>query len=183
MYVAEVAAVCASGPVWISPECIQGEARDVVKNPQLCDAIDRAVELAGMKAGAHEAAETCGNTGFVVHTVSLALFCLLRFGDNPLQALQQAISAGGDTDSIGAILGGWLGTLHGEAGLPARLINRIHDGPFGPSHLRRLATCLSHVRTGESSQVPRYSPAAALTRNIALYPVILGHGFRRILPF
>jgi ADP-ribosylglycohydrolase len=183
MYVAEVAAVCASSSGSISPECFQGEARGVVKNPQLCDAIDRAVELAGRKVGVHEAAETCGNTGFVVHTVPFALFCLLRFGDDPLKTLQEAISAGGDTDSIGAILGGWLGTLHGEAGVPGKLINRIHDGPFGPSHLRKLATYLSNVRTGEPSLVPRYSQAAALTRNLALYPVILGHGLRRILPF
>jgi ADP-ribosylglycohydrolase len=183
VYVAEVAAICARGPGRMSPECFQGEARGLVENRELRHAIDHAAELAGRKVGVHEAAETCGNTGFVVHTVSLALFCLLRFGADPLNALQEAISAGGDTDSIGAILGGWLGTLHGEAGLPGILISRIHDGPFGPSHLRALATYLSHVRTGETSRVPRYSPAAALTRNLALYPVILGHGLRRILPF
>jgi ADP-ribosyl-[dinitrogen reductase] hydrolase len=31
--------------------------------------------------------------------------------------------------------------------------------------------------------VPRYSAPAAFARNLALYPVILGHGFRRLVPF
>jgi len=183
LYVAEVAAACASSSGRISTDCFQGEARCVVKNPQLGDAIDRAVELADQKVGVKVAANSCGNTGFVVHTVPFALFCFLRFGDDPLQALTEAISAGGDTDSIGAILGGWLGTLHGEAALPGKLIGRIHDGPFGPSHLRAIATCLAQVRAGEPYRVPRYSPAAALTRNLALFPIILGHGLRRIVPF
>jgi hypothetical protein len=73
--------------------------------------------------------------------------------------------------------------LHGEGGLPAGLIGQIHDGPFGPTHLRALAACLADLRDGRRGQVPRYSTAAALARNVVLYPVILGHGFRRLVPF
>ena len=76
-----------------------------------------------------------------------------------------------------------MGALHGEAGLPGELIARIHDGPFGPSHLRALAVCLGQVLAGIPCPVPRYSCTAALARNLALYPVILGHGFRRLVPF
>ena len=97
--------------------------------------------------------------------------------------MTEAISAGGDTDTIGAILGGWLGALHGESGLPAALIRRIHDGPFGPTHLRALTTCLAQIREDEPCRVPSYSPSIALARNLTMYPVILGHGFRRLLPF
>jgi hypothetical protein len=31
--------------------------------------------------------------------------------------------------------------------------------------------------------VPGYSAPAALARNLVLWPVILAHGFRRLLPF
>jgi hypothetical protein len=179
LYVAEAAA-CSNG---VPPEVGLGEARRVVTNPELGSAIDRAVDLASRRAGTDEAAGACGTTGFVVHTVPFATFCLLRYGDDPMRALTEAVSAGGDADSTGAVLGGWLGALHGEAGLPADLIRRIHDGPFGPSHLRALAACLADVRRGEPCRVPRYSPPAALARNLALYPVILGHGFRRLVPF
>ena len=182
LYVAEVAACCARSPAGTTPSVCQAEARGVVTQAELGRAIDRARELALAGAGTAEAAE-CGTSGYVVHAVSFATFCFLRYSDDPILALSESISAGGDTDTIGAILGGWLGGLHGESGLPGDLIARIHDGPFGPTHLRALATCLSSIREGRRSPIPSYSPTAALLRNLALYPVVLGHGFRRLLPF
>lgn len=183
LYVAELAAACASSPPGSNPTACQELARRCVTIPALGESIDRARDLALQGARTLDVAASCGTSGFVVHTVSFATFGLLRFGSDPQLALTEIISAGGDTDSIGAILGGWLGALHGEEGLPHDLLDRIHDGPFGPTHLRALAGCLSRVRAGESPTVPGYSPALAMTRNLLLYPVILGHGFRRMLPF
>ena len=75
------------------------------------------------------------------------------------------------------------GALHGEAGLPVELLAKIHDGPFGPTHLRALARCLAGIHEGQPVPVPAYSAPAALLRNLALWLVILAHGFRRVLPF
>lgn len=183
LYVAEVAAACARGPAGVRPSACLDDARRVVSHPELGSAIDRGLGLALRGAGVEDAARSCGTSGFVVHTVPFAAFVFLRFGDDPSRALTEAASAGGDTDSIGAIVGAWLGALHGESGLPGTLIARIHDGPFGPTHLRALAAGLRAVRAGTRVRAPHYSPAAALARNLALYPVILGHGFRRLLPF
>jgi len=152
-------------------------ARRGVDDATLGVALDRALELAAGQAGTAEAAEVLGTTGYVVHTVAFALFCYLRFGEDPCLALQEVIGAGGDTDSIAAIVGAWLGARHGEAGLPSSLVGRIHDGPFGPSHLRALARALA-----DGTVPPRYFWPAALARNLALYPVVLAHGFRRLLP-
>ncbi|MBV8878412.1 MAG: ADP-ribosylglycohydrolase family protein [Planctomycetaceae bacterium] len=165
LYVAELAAA--------GPE----EARKLVTEPELGAALDRAAALAARSASTSEAADALKTTGYVVHSVPFALFCYLRYGATPLLALQECIGAGGDTDSIAAILGGWLGARHGEPGLPAHLLACIHDGPFGPSHLRALAEALAG-----GAPPPRYSWIGALFRNLALYPVILGHGFRRIFP-
>jgi ADP-ribosylglycohydrolase len=153
------------------------EARRLVTNPALGEALDRAAELATRCVSTSEAAEALRTTGYVVHTVPFALYCYLRYGDSPLLALQECISAGGDTDSIAAILGAWLGARHGEAGLPAHLLAELHDGPFGPSHLRGLAASLAF-----GGPPPRYSWVGALFRNLALYPVVLFHGLRRIFP-
>jgi ADP-ribosyl-[dinitrogen reductase] hydrolase len=182
LYVAELAAACTRSTRGTTPAACQEEARCIVTDAQLGEAIDRARGLALSGVSTTEAATLCGTSGFVVHTLAFATFCYLRYGDDPLLSLTEAISAGGDTDSIGAILGGWLGAMHGESGLPGDLIGRIHDGPFGPTHLRALAACLGEVRGGRSCPVPRYSASAALARNLALYPVILGHGFRRLMP-
>ncbi len=165
LFVAELAAV---GP---------DQARKVVTEPVLGGALDRAVELSMRNASTTEAAETLKTTGYVVHSVAFALYCYLSYGATPLLAIQECISAGGDTDSIGAILGGWLGARHGELGLPAHLLAELHDGPFGPSHLRSLAASLA-----QGAAPPRYSWIGALLRNLALYPVVLAHGVRRIFP-
>lgn len=183
LYVAELAAACAgSGPGTRTEDC-QERARGCVTVPELGQAIDRARELAMKGVSTREAAKACGTSGYVVHSVAFATFGLLRYGQDPMIALTEVIHAGGDTDSIGAILGGWLGAFHGEAGLPRGLIDEIHDGPFGPTHLRALAECLARVRDGEAVGVPRYSVAGAMARNLALYPVVLGHGLRRLWPF
>lgn len=165
LFVAELAAV---GP---------DLARRIVTEPELGDALDRAVHLAMKRASTSEAAGILKTSGYVVHTVPFALFCYLRYGATPLLALQECIGAGGDTDSIAAILGAWLGARHGEPGLPAHLIAELHDGPFGPSHLRALAESLAG-----GLPPPRYSWIGALVRNLALYPVVLAHGFRRLFP-
>jgi ADP-ribosylglycohydrolase len=183
LYVAELAAACAGSPPGTRPEVCQEQARRCVTVPALGEAIDRARDLALKGMSTRDAAESCGTSGFVVHSVSFATFGLLRYGSDPLLALTEIINAGGDTDSTGAILGSWLGALHGEAALPRGLIERIHDGPFGPTRLRALAECLAQVRDGASAPVPSYSPVLALARNLALYPVVIGHGFRRLLPF
>lgn len=183
LFVAETAAACAGRSPGASRSALLGEARGVVNDRELVAAIDRGLRLAEQGGETIEAARLCGTSGFVVHTVAFAAYCFARYGGDPMHALTEAIGAGGDADSIAAILGAWLGALHGASNLPATLIDRIHDGPFGPSHLRSLAACLADRRSGGSSQVPRYSQTAALARNLALYPVVLAHGFRRLAPF
>lgn len=156
----------------MSPDC------ELLKN-----ALTAARTLAFEHAPVPVAAQKLGTSGYVIHTVPFALFCFLRFGETPLVALQEAISAGGDTDSIAAILGGWIGALHGEEGLPEDLTGKLAGGPFGRSHLESLADALAAQASGEEFSIPRWSPAVAMFRNLVLFPLILAHGFRRLLPF
>lgn len=184
-FVGELAAVCArSNPPASAGDCFRAAFPEtsVVPSGDLSAALTRAALLASRSVPTVEAAADLGTTGFVIHTVPFAAFCFLRFGDRPLEALQEAISAGGDTDTTAAILGGWLGALHGEHGLPADLISRIHDGPFGPSHLRALGAALADLREGRPVARPSYFWPAAMVRNLALYPVVLLHGLGRLIP-
>ncbi len=187
LYVAEMAAWCVQSPSDADPIEIQTRARRVVTDPELGRAIDLAVDLAKAGAPIAEAAVVCGTSGFVVQTLGFVTFAFLRTaGFEPTQALAETIALGGDTDSIAAILGGWLGARSGESGLPDPLLRQIHDGPFGPTHLRGLAKALAlagaDAKPGQPATVPGYSTASALARNLALTPVILAHGFRRLIP-
>lgn len=181
LFVAELAAACAAASPGGNLRPLVSMALDVVNELTLREALQHSVRLAEAETGLADAASALGTSGYVVHTVPFALFCFLRDGDKPLTALTQAISAGGDTDSIAAILGGWLGALHGERGLPLDLVNRIHDGPFGPTHLRALAVALAASRHEAPAGVPGYSRTAALVRNAGMVVVVLGHGFRRLI--
>jgi ADP-ribosylglycohydrolase len=174
-YVAEVAAAARDGTT--AEVC--HDALAVVHEPALRAAIEQGVSLARSGAAPDEAARTLGTTGFVVHTLGFATYVFARSGDDPFEALQHVIAAGGDTDSIGAIVGAWCGARHGGAWIPTALIDALHDGPFGPTHLRALAGDLAR-REGLTA---RYSAAAAMLRNLALYPVVIAHGLRRVVPW
>ncbi|HEY1011455.1 MAG TPA: ADP-ribosylglycohydrolase family protein, partial [Herpetosiphonaceae bacterium] len=79
---------------------------------------ERAQELAG--AGAAEAAALLGNGGQVAawDTVPFALWCAGGWLGRYEEAIWQALAGLGDTDTVGAIVGGIV-ALSGGAGIPA----------------------------------------------------------------
>jgi ADP-ribosylglycohydrolase len=174
-FVAEVAARAGEG----TPTDVLRAARGVMDQAALTDALDAALALAETGASTDAAVARLGNTGFVVHSVGLAAYAFARWGDDPLRAVRGVIACGGDTDSIAAIVGAWCGARHGAGWIPAEQLAQIHDGPFGPTHLRALA---ADLRAGRGLTA-RYNPLAAMVRNLALYPVVLAHGFRRLVPW
>ncbi len=60
--------------------------------------------------------EIC-SSGYVVHTLEAALWCLLRAGDFRA-CLLEAVNLGEDTDTVGAVAGGLAGLRWGLAGIP-----------------------------------------------------------------
>jgi ADP-ribosylglycohydrolase len=123
-----------------------------------------------------QAAAALGTSGFVIESVPFAWFCFVRFGPT-FAAVTHAISGGGDVDTNAAIVGGWVGARAPEE-VPEALVQRIVGGPFGPRHLRALAAAVD-----DNAPAPGSFAAVALLRNLLLYPVILAHGFRRLLPW
>jgi ADP-ribosyl-[dinitrogen reductase] hydrolase len=122
-----------------------------------------------------QAARALGTSGFVIESVPFAWFCFKRFGPT-FAAVTAAISGGGDVDTNAAIVGGWVGALAPHE-IPEPLVNALVGGPFGPRHLRALALAVD-----DNAPAPGYVATVALLRNLLLYPVILAHGFRRLLP-
>jgi ADP-ribosyl-[dinitrogen reductase] hydrolase len=177
-FVAEVAAGClVLEPRQPRVGMLRG-ALSAVDEPALVSALERAVELAESCASPEEAADELGTSGFVIESVGFATFCWLRFGDDPMLALVETVSAGGDADSNAAIVGAWLGGQHGGAGLPAALVDRLQRGPFGQQHLRDVALDLAAARAGGWTRRARYSSAVSLMRNLLLFPVVLAHALR-----
>lgn len=183
LFVAEMAAAAYATRQDLSENCrfrCFDSAIEVVLEPSLRTALQRARRLASENISIEHAMQQLGCSGFVNHSVPLSVYAFLASGGDTLAAVETVIKAGGDTDTNAAMVGAWCGALYGEKGLPEELINRINDGPFGPSHLRLLARALVACKGGNQSPVPTYIWPAALSRNVALIPVILCHAIMRI---
>lgn len=58
------------------------------------------------------------SSGYVVHTLEAALWCLLNY-DTYAATVLAAVNLGDDTDTTGAVAGGLAGLAYGETGIPA----------------------------------------------------------------
>lgn len=144
---------------------------------RLDDALQRGLEV---EAFCGELGLERGVSGFVLHSVPVALYAALRHRDDPRRGLEEVWRAGGDTDTVGAMAGALLGTLHGEQGLPRPWVEGILDWPRSVGTLRRLARALAAPR--EDWRPVRYPALGSVLRNPLFLAVVLGHGARRLLP-
>ena len=63
-------------------------------------------------------------SGFVLHTLEAALWCLLHT-DNYQSCLLEAVNLGEDTDTVGAVAGGLAGIQYGLGGIPVEWLDVI----------------------------------------------------------
>ena len=124
-----------------------------------------------------------GVTGYAYHTVPVALFAWMRHPDDFSDALTSVLNCGGDTDTVGSIVGGLMGARVGIRGIPVDLIQGLCEWPRSVSWMERLSNRLA---AQESSPKPLgpvgYFWPGILLRNVLFLLVVLAHGFRRLLP-
>ena len=181
-FVADLTALCLGAETAASRADLVRRATAAIEDERLLEAIEDGLRAAASGAAESRAAKATDppvqlpSSGYVLHTLStaVAFFCLPAA--SPFESLVMCVRQGGDTDTIGAILGGWLGALHGPGAWPAKLVEKLEKGVR--LHLRALAEA-----TVAGGPVPRRNWLFLLIRNLALYPVVIGHGFRRLIPF
>lgn len=123
-----------------------------------------------------------GVSGYAYRTVPVAIFAWLRHGPDFERALTAALNCGGDTDTVGAIVGGICGAATGEAAIPSVWRSGLWDWPCSTNYLRALARCLTAADGGESCpQPPKLSPSGSALRNLFFLTVVLAHGVGRLL--
>lgn len=123
-----------------------------------------------------------GVTGYVYHTVPVALYSWFRhFGDFEA-TLTAVLDCGGDTDTSGAIAGALAGAVVGDAGIPEHWIRGILDWPRGPRLLAAVADRLAAASGGGEAAPVRYFWPGSLARNLLFLAVVLAHGLRRLAP-
>lgn len=119
-----------------------------------------------------------GVSGYINHTVPVALFLWARGGDLS-DAIEDAIRLGGDTDSVAAIVGGLVGAHRGEAAIPPAWLDGMVDWPLHPARLRAMADAATRREAGPG--LP-FLPLCFL-RNVFFFgPLAILHVLRRLLP-
>src|SRR5258708_4107970 len=80
-----------------------------------------------------------GLSGYIYHPVPVAVYCWLRAGGAFRIALEDAIGLGGDTDTVGAIVGALCGATAGARGIPQEWVGGIVEWPRSERWMRELA--------------------------------------------
>jgi ADP-ribosyl-[dinitrogen reductase] hydrolase len=130
-----------------------------------------------------------GISGYIHHTVPVALYCWLRTPDDFRAAITEVIALGGDTDTTAAIVGGMAGGSVGAARLPVDWVSGLRDWPRSVSWMRRLGARLAarHEAPAAVTSTTALGPLrlfwpALLLRNLVFTAIVLMHGVRRMLP-
>lgn len=166
------------------------ELRRVLANEpvgEFLELIDRAVEGVARYGSTEAFADSLGLkkgvTGYVYHTVPVALHSWLRHQHEFRSAVMDVIRCGGDADSTAAIIGGIVGCAVGKEGIPAEWLNGLWEWPRTVAWMEGLARSLAEVRrTKTPARPPRLPAYGVLPRNLFFLTVVLAHGFRRLLP-
>lgn len=126
-----------------------------------------------------------GVSGYIYHTAPVAVYCWLHFRGAFREAVEAAICLGGDSDTVGAIVGALCGAVAGPQKIPEAWLSGLLDWPCSERRLRGLAARLANrvADSAERASAPREILwPGQLVRNILFLSVVLAHGFRRLLP-
>jgi ADP-ribosyl-[dinitrogen reductase] hydrolase len=181
----------ARGPEGIDAAAFLAEARGVANgDAELAGLLDKLEEHWNSGATPAEWADALGLrrgvSGYVHHTVPVALDCWLRWPGEFRRAVEEVIALGDDTDTTGAITGALCGATAGAGAIPAEWLAGLAEWPLSVRWMRALAERLAeqfpHEGEGRRRRPPRLFWPALLPRNLLFLLLVLGHGFRRLLP-
>ena len=124
-----------------------------------------------------------GVTGYVNHTVPVALHVWLRYPSDFRTAVTQVIRLGGDTDTVAAIVGALVGAHVGKAGIPSEWLADLWEWPRTKAWMEQVGVKLAETCTkGEAGSAVPLNLLTLLLRNAVFLAIVLLHGFRRLLP-
>ncbi len=122
----------------------------------------------------------------MVSTTTMAVYCWLRYPTDFRRAVESAITLGGDSGTIAAIVGGLVGAHVGVKHLPRDLVDGLRNFPHDNDWIKKMAERFSHWPHGpddlHSAPALPSDPPAQLIRNILNFSIVLLHRVAR-LPF
>lgn len=124
-----------------------------------------------------------GVSGYMYHSVPVALHAWLSHPRDLEAALAAAIGCGGDTDTVAAVTGAIVGAGVGRAGIGPSRLERLWDWPRGVAWIELAGRNAIGAVDARTRRAPLFlAPWSWGLRNALLLCVVLAHGFRRLLP-
>lgn len=155
--------------------------RAQIRNAELLEAIGRVTEHLRKGSSPAQFAQAMGwrhgVSGYICHTAPAALFCWLRYRESFRDAVEAAVSLGGDTDTVGAITGALAGATLGAQAIPQTWMSGLRDWPWSVTRMHKLAQALA-----ECGPPVHYAWPLVPVRNAAFAAIVIVHGLRRLLP-
>lgn len=173
------------------PAAFVAELRELLAGEAASEALLPSLDLLVVN---HEAGKTIaefaaaiglgrGVSGYIYHTVPVALYAWLRHPNDYRSAVQATIRCGGDTDTVAAIAGAIIGARVGKSGIPREWLDGIIDWPRSVRWVESLAARLADGTWRDSPQLAQSLALWALPfRNAVFFVWVLLHVFRRFLP-
>ncbi len=121
------------------------ELHAIARTAAMHDKIAAIRQLLKEDASDQAAIARLGNGIRAVEAVPSAVWATLRYHSDPETAIIKSISFGGDTDTIGAMTGAQVGTLHGDSWFPLRWYDNLENGKYGRDYIVKLAEKLAEI--------------------------------------
>jgi len=173
----------------IAPEDYARQLRELLVDDgrELLELVDGVAQSVSRKETAADYTARTGSangvSGYMLHTIPAVMHVWLAHQADYRSAITATVRLGGDSDTVAAIVGAIVGARVGREGIPAEWLRDLWEWPRTIAWLERLgarlaASCIDRVN---ANALPLNWPALLL-RNALFIPLVLAHGFRRLLP-
>ncbi len=92
---------------------------------EMMELIDQAINLANNEADDLQSIQILGEGWVAEETLTIAIYCALKYHDDFEKAMVAAVNHSGDSDSTGAVAGNILGAHLGLAGIPDKFLHNL----------------------------------------------------------
>lgn len=124
-----------------------------------------------------------GVSGYMYVSVPAVLHAWFSHPNDYARALAAVIRCGGDTDTMGAMVGAIVGAGVGRAGIPQQWLDRLAEWPRTVDWMEQLGQRVAEATVAHVPMRPvPLSLPALVVRNAAFILLVLAHGVRRLLP-
>ncbi len=173
----------------IAPEDYARRLRDLLGEDarELLELVDGVAQSVNRKETAADYTARTGSangvSGYMFHTVPAALHVWLAHQGDYRGAITTIVRLGGDTDTAAAMVGAIIGARVGKEGIPVEWLNCLIEWPRTEAWMESVGVKLADRTTNRTKgyAVP-LNWFKLLARNAFFIPLVLAHGFRRLLP-